>query len=66
MPTAFFRKQGAGYCAAVLGLAVVTAICAPLHRRSTETTAAAGMLVVALSQGERVELQRPTVMLLGL
>lgn len=48
MPNAFFRKRVAGYCAAVLGIVGVTAICAPLHQRFTDTTAALAMLLVVL------------------
>ncbi|HEV2446129.1 MAG TPA: PAS domain S-box protein, partial [Candidatus Sulfopaludibacter sp.] len=48
MPKAFYRKRVAGYGAAVLGIAAVTAICAPFHQRFIDTTAALGMLLVVL------------------
>jgi PAS domain S-box-containing protein len=50
---AFFRKHIAGYCAAVFGIAAVTAICSPLHQRFIDTTAALAMLLVVLFVASR-------------
>lgn len=42
----FFRKRVAGYVVAVFSIAAVTAVCAPLHQKFTETTVALTMLLV--------------------
>jgi PAS domain S-box-containing protein len=43
-----FQKKSAGYMAAVLGIAAVTAICAPFHDRLNDTTVALALLLVVL------------------
>ena len=43
-----FQKRGAGYIAAVLGIAAVTAICAPFHDQLNHTTVALALLLVVL------------------
>ena len=43
-----FQERGAGYIAAVLGIAAVTAICAPFHDQLNHTTVALASLLVVL------------------
>jgi PAS domain S-box-containing protein len=42
------QRRGAGYCAAILGVAVVTAIFAPFHATLSSTTVALAYLLVVL------------------
>ena len=43
-----FQKRSAGYIAAVLGIAAVTAICAPFHDQLSDTTVALALVLVVL------------------
>jgi PAS domain S-box-containing protein len=43
-----FQKRGIGYIAAVLGIAAVTAVCAPFHDQLNDTTVALALLMVVL------------------
>jgi PAS domain S-box-containing protein len=43
-----FQKRSAGYISAVLGIAAVTAICAPFHDQLNDTTVALAFLLVVL------------------
>ena len=43
-----FQKRSAGYLAAVLGIAAVTAICAPFHDQLSDTTVALALVLVVL------------------
>ena len=49
----FFRKDVVGYVAAVMGIAAVTALCAPWHDRLTDVTVALAMLLVVLLVASR-------------
>ncbi len=46
MDTEFLSERVVGYAVAVLSIAAVTAVCAPLHQRFTDTTVALAMILV--------------------